>query len=92
MPKKKSPNGYYGRILNGNYSRGLKSRIVECIRRFQVFDEMGTPAIPYIAAWRGKHNVIWYEFVSRQLLQLLGCNPSEASEFFRKSIVERHKY
>ena len=92
MPNKESPHGYYGRILNGNYSRGLKSRIVESIRRFEVFDEMGTPAIPYIAAWRGKHNVIWYEFVSRQLLQLMGCNPSEASEFFRNSIVERHIY
>ncbi|MEJ2730738.1 MAG: GGDEF domain-containing protein [Deltaproteobacteria bacterium] len=92
MPNKKLPDGYYGRILNGSYSGGLKSRIVECIRRFQVFDEMGTPAIPYIAAWRGKHNVIWYEFVSRQLLQLLGCEPSDASEFFRNSIVARHVY
>ncbi|MGD2037216.1 MAG: GGDEF domain-containing protein [Desulfobacterales bacterium] len=92
MPNQKFPDGYYGRILNGNFSRRLRSRIAECIRRFQVFDEMGTPAIPYIAAWREKHNVIWYEFVSRQLLQLLGCNPAEASEFFRKSIVERHIY
>jgi diguanylate cyclase (GGDEF)-like protein len=92
MPNQKFHDDYYGRILNGNYSRSLKSRIAECIRRFQVFDQMGTPAIPYIAAWRGKHNVIWYEFVSVQLSQLLACKPSEASEFFRNSIVQRHIY
>jgi diguanylate cyclase (GGDEF)-like protein len=36
--------------------------------------------------------VIWYEFVSRQLIQLLGCNHSDASEYFRNSIVERRIY
>ena len=86
------PDDYYGRILNGNYSGGLKRRIAECIRHFQAFDGLGTPAIPYIAAWQGKRNVIWYEFVSRQLLRLLGCNHSDASEYFRNSIVERHIY
>ncbi len=92
MPDQDTPNGYYGRILNGSYSSGLKSRIAECIRHFQVFDELGAPAIPYIAAWQEKHNVIWYEFVSRQLIQLLGCGHSDASEFFRNSMVERRIY
>jgi len=92
MSNQHTLNGYYGQILNGNYSRGLKSRITECIQYFQGFDELGTPAIPYIAAWQEKHNVIWYEFVSRQLIQLLGCNHSNASEFFRNSIVERRIY
>jgi diguanylate cyclase (GGDEF)-like protein len=92
MSNQHTLNGYYGRILNGHYSRRLKGRIAECIRHFQVFDELGTPAIPYIAAWQEKHNVIWYEFVSRQLIQLLGCDHSDASEFFRNSIVERHIY
>ena len=92
MPDQHTPQGYYGRILNGDYSRGLKSRIAECIRHFQVFDDLGTPAIPYIAAWQEKRNVIWYEFVSRQLIQLLDCNHSDASEYFRNSIVERRIY
>jgi diguanylate cyclase (GGDEF)-like protein len=92
MSNQHTLNGYYGQILNGNYSRGLKSRITECIQYFQGFDELGTPAIPYIAAWQEKHNVIWYEFVSRQLIQLLGCKHSNASEFFRNSIVERRIY
>jgi diguanylate cyclase (GGDEF)-like protein len=92
MPDPPTPSGYYGRILNGNYSHGLKSRIAECIRHFQVFDELATPAIPYIAAWQEKLNVIWYEFVSRQLIQLMGCNHADASEFFRNSMVERRIY
>jgi len=92
MPSQHSHNNYNGRILNGTYSRGLKCRIAECIRHFQAFDDLGTPAIPYIAAWQEERNVIWYEFVSRQLLQLLGCSHSDASKFFRKSIVERHIY
>jgi diguanylate cyclase (GGDEF)-like protein len=92
MSNQQTLNGYYGRILNSDYSRGLKSRIAECIQHFQVFDDLGTPAIPYIAAWQEKHNVIWYEFVSRQLIQLLDCNHSDASEYFRNSIVERRIY
>ena len=92
MPDQHSQNDYNGRILNGSYSRELKRRVAECIRHFQAFDELGTPAIPYIAAWQEERNLIWYEFVSRQLLQLLGCSHSDASKFFRKSIVERHIY
>ena len=92
MHEPHTPDGHYGRVLNGNYSHGLKSRIAECIRHFQEFDELGTPAIPYIAAWQEEHNVIWYEFVSRQLLQLLGCSFSDAAEFFRNSMVERRIY
>jgi diguanylate cyclase (GGDEF)-like protein len=53
---------------------------------------MKTPAIPYIAAWHETQNVIWYEFVGRQLIQLLGCVHADAAEFFRNSIVERHIY
>ncbi|MGD9080292.1 MAG: GGDEF domain-containing protein [Desulfobacterales bacterium] len=92
MPNQHTRNDYYGRILNGTYSHELKRRIVECIQHFQVFDELGTPAIPYIAAWQEKRKVIWYEFVSRQLLLLLGCSHSDAPEFFRNSIVERRIY
>ena len=92
MPEQPTPDGYHGRILSGSYSRGLKRRILECVRHFQVFDELGTPAIPYIAAWHEQNHVIWYEFVSRQMIQLLGCSHSEAAEFFRNGIVERRIY
>jgi diguanylate cyclase (GGDEF)-like protein len=92
MPNLTTLDGYYGCILNGSFSRRLKNRITECIRHFQDFDQLGTPAIPYIAAWHEKQHVIWYEFVGRQLIQLLGCDYSDASEFFRNSIRERHLY
>jgi len=65
---------------------------MECIQHFQAFDDLGTPAIPYIAAWQEKNNAIWYEFIGRQLIQLLACDHSAASGLFRKSIVERHIY
>jgi len=92
MSNQHLPAGYYGRILNGSFSPQLKLRITECLRHFQVFDDLVTPAMPYIAAWQEKNNAIWYEFISKQLIQLLGCDHSTASGFFRKSIVERHIY
>jgi diguanylate cyclase (GGDEF)-like protein len=92
MPILPLPSGYYGRILNGSFSLQLKRRITEYLQCFQAFDDLGTPAIPYIAAWQEKNNAIWYEFVGRQLVGLLGCDHSAASGLFRKSIVERHFY
>jgi diguanylate cyclase (GGDEF)-like protein len=92
MSNQHLPPGYYGRILNGSFSSRLKRRIVECIRQFQVFDDLGTPAIPYLAAWQEKNNAIWYEFVSEQLVKLLGCDHCAAAGLFRKSIVERRIY
>lgn len=86
------PDGYYGCILKGNYSQALKDYITGCIQNFQAFDQLGTPAIPYIAAWQERRHVIWYEFVGRQLIQLLGCNYANASEYFRNSVVQRHIY
>ena len=86
------PGGYYGRILNGSYSQALKGHVNRYIQYFQDFDRLQTPSIPYIAAWHESQNVIWYEFVGRQLIQLLGCEHAQASECFRKSILERHIY
>ncbi len=48
--------------------------------------------MPYISAWQAKENSIWYEFVSRRLVALLGCSGSEAPRLFNESIVERHRY
>jgi len=86
------PGQYAGRILNGNYSRQLKRHMARCIRHFQAFDELESPAIPYISAWDEKQNIIWYEFVSRRLTHLLGCDAPAAPEFFQRSVTERHIY
>jgi len=85
-------NDYCGRILNGDYSDQIKDHVAKCITRFQAFDETGSPAIPYISAWQEKRNIIWYEFVSRRLIDLLGCNAAGAAESIRNSIIERHVY
>jgi diguanylate cyclase (GGDEF)-like protein len=92
MSNQHLPAGYYGRILNGSFSLQLKRRVTECIEHFRAFDDLETPAIPYIAAWQEKNKAIWYEFVGKQLVKLLGCDHSAASACFRKSIVERHIY
>ena len=85
-------HAYYGSILTGKYSALLKASIEECILHCQHFDDLGTPAMPYISAWRSKENTIWYEFVSRRLIELLGCDYSEAPQHFKESIIERHRY
>ena len=85
-------DGYYGRILDGDYSDRLKKHIAECIQRFQAYDELGSPTIPYIAAWQEKQNIIWYEYVSKQFIKLLGCEYADAPQCFKRSIIERHRY
>ena len=85
-------DGYYGRILSGDYSRQLKKHLAECIERIRAYDELGSPTIPYIAAWQEKQNIIWYEYVSKQFIKLLGCEYADAPQCFKRSIIERHRY
>ncbi len=59
---------------------------------FRAFDNLGTLAIPYIAAWHEEEKVIWYEFVSRRFVRILGSEYSQAAETFRNSILERRIY
>ena len=67
------PAAYCGKILTGDFSRSLKAHVHECVNHFGAFESMGAPGIRYISAWREGENIIWYEYVSLQLLQLLGC-------------------
>ena len=92
MSRQKIPVGYYGHILKGNYSQPLQDHIARCIQNFQQFDRLESPAIPYMAAWQETQHVIWYEFVGKQLIQLLGCDYADAPDSFRNCIVERHIY
>ncbi len=83
---------YYGRILNGDYSDLLKDGTTDCIHRFAKFDEMGIPTMPYISAWQETEKAIWYEFISQQLIQLLGCHYEDAPQCFRSCVQEQRKY
>jgi diguanylate cyclase (GGDEF)-like protein len=85
-------NTYYGQILSGSFSEELKTRVAECIRCFKSFDETGGPTIPYIAAWQEQEKIIWYEYVGRQFVKMLGCAPAEAADTFRGSIIQRRIY
>ena len=92
MPDNENSTDYCGRILNGAYSDRLKDRVAACIRRFAEFDATGSPAIPYLSAWQEAQNIIWYEFVSRRLTDLLECDTANAAESIRNSIIQRHVY
>ncbi|MDX2446123.1 MAG: hypothetical protein QNK29_02855 [Desulfobacterales bacterium] len=83
---------YHGRILNGDFSPEIKKKLKETIPVFHVFDQAGSPAIPYISAWKGNQKNIWYEFVSRKFLALLDCSPTNIAEILRSTIVDRRVY
>lgn len=83
---------YCGRILNGSYTRELKNRLTDCIQKFNAFDECGSPAIPYIAAWHENEGKIWYEFAGKRFVELMGCDYSNLHETFRQGVIDRREY
>ena len=86
------PRDYYGRILSGHYSLALKKCVAGYINNYLAFEGTGNPATLYIAAWRESEKKIWYEYVNKRFIKLLGCEGSEAADVFRKSILDRIVY
>jgi len=91
-PEQIMDGDYSGRILRGQYSNCLRIHIKDSIARFRAFDEAESPAIPYISAWEEKGDTIWYEFIGKRFIEVLGSTSSEAPESFSKNIIERHVY
>lgn len=83
---------YSGCILSGDYSVELKKRVVEYIEHYRVFEETGSAAMLYIAAWQGEKEKIWYEYAGEKFMKLLGCEYYEVAEVFRDSIIDRRIY
>jgi hypothetical protein len=83
---------YYGHILTGDYPEELKLWLAERIAVYHSFEDTWNPAMPYISAWKERGSEIWYEFVSQGLIDLLGCEGSEAAGAFRKSILDQRIY
>lgn len=84
---------YYGTILlSDNYSGSLRNRLAECIHCYRDFENTGSVAMLYIAAWKGNDRKIWYEHVGRNFITLFGCEHHEISEVFRKSVIDRRIY
>jgi C4-dicarboxylate-specific signal transduction histidine kinase len=89
---KKGLESYCGRILEADYSQALKERLQEELDIMAAFDKLGSPAIPYISAWKEDQQNMWYEFASDNLLEIMDCSCRELPDKFRASIVDRHLY
>ena len=88
-----NPSGhYYGRILAGDCSHRLRTRLTEYIALYRAYEETQGPAILYIAAWRENEKEVWYEYVGRRFVQLMGCGDAEVAENFRRALIERRVY
>jgi putative nucleotidyltransferase with HDIG domain len=87
-----SDRDYSGRILSGNYSAALKTRVSQYIERYQAYEKTGSAAILYIAAWQGGEPFIWYEFTGKQFMDLLECSHDEVAERFRKAVIDQRVY
>ncbi len=80
------------RILEGRYSDRLKARLRDHITRFSNFDDVGTAALLYIAAWKEDKKAIWYEFVSKSFADFFSCHPEAIAEVFRSSVLDQRIY
>lgn len=66
--------------------------MTSAIAQFHILDQLGTPLIPYVAAWRDDGLDIWYEFVGETLRALLGNSGADLADAFRESLLSRCMY
>ena len=85
-------DNYTGRILPGSYSATLKKNLVSSIVHFKALERLGTPIIPYIAAWLPVGGHIWYEYAGSRLNELLGFHSTEVAVALRENILSRCLY
>lgn len=85
-------NSYCGQILEGGYSPALKERLKKELGIMAAFDGLGSPAIPYISAWKEDQKNMWYEFASDNLLEIMDCTCRELPVKFRASVVDHYMY
>jgi HD-GYP domain-containing protein (c-di-GMP phosphodiesterase class II) len=84
---------YQGRILlSDDYSASLKNRLTECIKSYRAFENTGSAAMLYIAAWEGSEKRIWYEYVGKHFITLFGCKQYDLADVFYKSVEDRRIY
>lgn len=85
--------GYAGSILTSDgYSATLVNRVKDCITRYRDFEETGSTALLYIAAWKSKDQKIWYEYASKHFTKLLDCEQYQIADVFRLSVKDRRIY
>jgi len=86
------PAGYAGRILTGEYSEALVTRLRQAIAVLAPLDELAPRVFPYISAWRQDDPTIWYEFVGQRLASLFQCSPEALAPTFKKYLIDRRSY
>ncbi len=85
-------HGYTGKILHEPCSASIRQRLIHTIAQFHILDQLGTPMIPYVAAWRDDGLDIWYEFAGQTLRALLGSGNTDLANAFRESLISRCMY
>lgn len=83
---------YTGKILAGSFSIGLQNNLSRAIVHLDALEKIGSPIIPYIAAWRPDVEHIWYEYTGSRLHSLLGVTTDDLAEAFRTNIITRCLY
>ena len=84
---------YHGCILSSEeYSASLRLRLEESIKCYRAFENTGSSAMLYIAAWETNGKSIWYEFAGRGFINLFECQGNEIADIFRKSVIDRRIY
>jgi HD-GYP domain-containing protein (c-di-GMP phosphodiesterase class II) len=84
---------YHGCILkSAGYSAALRHRLAECIECYRAFENTGSEAILYIAAWEGNYQNIWYEYTAKYFTTLFQCEQHEIADVFRRSIKDLQIY
>lgn len=86
-------NNYHGIILKSeDFSASLQNRLANCIKCYQAFENTGSSAMLYIAAWKGNEKHIWYEYAAQDFVTLLNCKQHEIAEVFRRCVKDRRIY
>ena len=89
----KKKYAYSGCILKGKYSVPLKKKVAETISHMAALEKIGTPVIPYIAAWKPGGGDIWYEYAGKKLRQILDNQAvNRLAESFRVNLSKRYSY
>jgi len=90
--KRDLPAYYSGRILIGNYSPDLLRELNKQISSCFAYEQIDLPIFPYIAAWRTDKKGIWYEYVSKQFLDLFQTDADRITETFCNAVIDRREY
>ncbi len=83
---------YCGKILDGDFSVELQKELEKQVNGCHCFEQVNLPIFPYIAAWRTDKKGIWYEFVSKQFLNLFQTDTDRITETFCNAVIDRREY